>query len=284
MKALAFVAALALASPACALDAERLAAAARAEEAALPARVGLAVIDTKDGAEFAWRGDERFPLMSTHKAFSCAALLAKVDRGEASLAKRVVILATDLVSYSPITENHIAPDAMSLGDLCAAAIGVSDNTAANFVLDALDGPKGLTQFFRALGDDTSRLDRNETDLNENAPGDERDTTTPKAAAADLRKVLLGDALKPASRERLKTWMIEDRVAGPLLRAALPERWDIADKTGAGERGSRGIVAVIWPPDRAPVVAAIYLSETEAKMPARNAAIARIGKALTEALK
>ena len=38
------------------------------------------------------------------------------------------------------------------------------------------------------------------------------------------------------------------------------------------------------PSAAPVVAAIYLSETEAKMPARNAAIARIGKALTEALK
>ena len=172
---------------------------------------------------------------------------------------------------------------MSLADLCAASIVVSDNTAANFVLAALGGPKGVTQFFRALGDSTSRLDRIETDLNESTPGDVRDTTTPAAAVADLDKILLGDALKPASRERLKKWMVEDKVAGPLLRAALPEGWRIADKTGAGGHGSRGIVAAIWPPGRAAIVVAIYLTETPASLDARNAAIARIGAALVKAL-
>ncbi len=188
--------ALALATPAYALDPARLDAAVRAEEAALPARVGAAVIDTASGAAWNYRGDERFPLLSTHKAFSCAALLARVERGETSLDKRVVIHATDLVSNSPITKTHVAPDTMSLADLCAAAIGVSDNTAANFILDALDGPAGLTAFFRSLGDATSRLDRTETALNESTPGDPRDTTTPKSAAADLNKLLLGDVLKP----------------------------------------------------------------------------------------
>jgi beta-lactamase class A len=172
---------------------------------------------------------------------------------------------------------------MSLADFCAAAIGVSDNTAANYVLAALGGPQGLTQYFRTLGDATSRLDRTETDLNENLPGDPRDTTTPDAAVADLRKILLGDVLQPASRERLTQWMVEDKVAGPLLRAALPEGWRIADKTGAGERGSRGIVAVIWPPGRGAIVVAIYLSEAPTSMDARNAAIAHIGAALVKAL-
>ncbi len=78
-------------------------------------------------------------------------------------------------------------------------------------------------------------------------------------------------------------MIADKVSGPLLRAALPQGWRIADKTGAGERGSRAIVAAIWPPGRAPVIAAIYLSETTASLEARNSAIARIGAALVTAL-
>ncbi len=141
----------------------------------------------------------------------------------------------------------------------------------------------LTDYFRSLGDQVSRLDRNETDLNENLPGDPRDTTTPAAAVADLDKLLLGDAMKPDAREQLKQWMLNDAVSGPLLRAAAPSNWRIADKTGAGERGSRGIVAVMWPPDRAPIVTAIYIRQTAASLDERNAAIARIGAALVRAL-
>ena len=131
------------------------------------------------------------------------------------------------------------------------------------MLAALGGPAGVTAFFRGLGDATSQLDRTETSLNEATPGDPRDTTTPAAAVDDLDKILLGDVLKPASRARLTDWMKGDRVAAPLLRAALPPGWTIADKTGAGGHGSRGIVAVIWPPGRAPLVAAVYISETSA---------------------
>ena len=67
---------------------------------------------------------------------------------------------------------------MPLGDLCAAAIDWSDNTAANLILDAIGGPAGFTAFARSLGDSTTRLDRNEPSLNTAIPGDERDTTTP----------------------------------------------------------------------------------------------------------
>jgi beta-lactamase class A len=283
MKRLVWLALLALASPAYAFDEARLTAAARAQETALSARVGAAVLDTATGQLWRYHADERFPMDSTHKAFSCAALLAKVDKGQASLDRRVVILATDLAPYSPITENRIAPDAMSLSELCAASLGVSDNTAANFVLTAIGGPGGVTAFFRALGDKTSQLDRTEPDLNEAAPGDPRDTTTPAAAVADLDKILLGTALKPVSRERLTKWMIGDSVAGPLLRAALPEDWRIADKTGNGGHGSRGIVAVLWPPNRAPLVTAIYLRDASAPIEARNAAIKDIGAALVKAI-
>jgi beta-lactamase class A len=264
-------------------DASRLETAVRAEEAQLSARIGAAVLDTKSNAVWSYRGDECFPLDSTHKAFACAALLAKADRGETSLRKRVTIVATDLVAHSPITEKRIAPDTISLSELCAAAIAVSDNTAANAVLSAIGGPPALTDFFRSLGDEVSRLDRNEPDLNESAPGDPRDTTTPGAAVADLDKLLLGDALKPPAREQLKQWMVDDAVAGALLRAAAPSDWRIADRTGAGEHGSRGIVAVLWPPDRAPIVAAIYIRDTSASLDARDAAIARIGAAIIKAL-
>jgi beta-lactamase class A len=282
MRKLALIAALLLATPAHALDEARLTAAAKAEEATLSARVGAAVLDTATGKLWGYRADERFPMDSTHKAFSCAALLAKVDKGEVSLDTRVKITPADLLSYAPITQKKVGSQ-MSLAEICAAAIGVSDNTAANLVLSAIGGPGGVTALFRSLGDATSRLDRTEPDLNESLPGDPRDTTTPAAAVADLDKLLNGSVLQPASRERLTQWMKDDRVAGALLRASLPGDWRIADKTGAGERGSRGIVAVIWPPGRAPLVAAVYIADTGASLDARNAGVARIGAALVSAL-
>lgn len=280
MKRLALL--MLLATPAQAFDATKLRDAVQAEEATLGARVGMAV-RTGGGVAFAYRGDERFPLDSTHKAFSCAALLAKAERGETSLQARRIIVATDIVPYSPITQNRIAPASMSLAEHCAAALGYSDNTAANVVMEAVGGPQGVTDYFRKLGDEVSRLDRLEPDLNEAEPADPRDTTTPAAAAADLDKLLLGDALKPTSREQLKQWMRDDKVAGPLLRASLPDDWQIADKTGSGGHGSRGIVAAVWPPGRGAVVVAIYLADTPAPIEARNAAIARLGVALKQAL-
>ena len=281
MKRLALLLAL-LATPAHAFESTKMRAAVQAEEAALSARVGMAVRIGGDLA-FAWRGDERFALVSTHKAFSCAALLAKAEKGETSLQRRVVVVVTDLVPYSPVVEKNTAPASMSLAEHCAAALGYSDNTAGNVVIGALGGPEGVTALFRALGDETSRLDRVEPDLNEATPGDPRDTTTPAAAASDLDKLLLGAALTPTSREKLRTWMREDRVADALLRKTIPDTWAIADKSGSGGHGSRGIVAALWPPGRDAIIVAIYMADTAAPLDARNGAIARLGAALIEAL-
>ncbi len=127
----------------------------------------------------------------------------------------------------------------------------------------------------------TRLDRQEPELNEATPGDPRDTTTPAAMATSLRRLILGDDLSTSSRSQLTAWLVADEVGGPLLRAGLPKNWCIGDRTGAGGHGSRGVIAVIWPPGRAPIVAAIYVTDTGATMDQRNQAIAELGTALTE---
>src|SRR5207302_258303 len=105
------------------------------------------------------------------------------------------------------TEAHAGGEGMTVDQLCEAALTLSDNTAGNLLLDAIGGPAGLTQFARHLGDATSRLDRIETALNEALPGDPRDTTTPTAMLHDVDKLVLGDALKPASRQHLIGWLL-----------------------------------------------------------------------------
>ena len=255
-------------------------AAVRQAEAALDARVGYASLDLVSGRIQGYRADERFPMLSTFKVLVCGAVLARVDAGEDRLDRSVDYQTSQLVEYSPVTEKH-AGAGMTLDALCEAAITMSDNTAGNLLLDAVGGPRGLTDFLRAIGDGTSRLDRWETDLNSAEPGDPRDTTTPRAMAETLNRLLFGDALSPQSRKRLLTWMQNDRVADALIRAALPQGWYIADKSGAGARGSRGIVAALGPDGAPGRIVVIYMTGTNATLDERNGQIAQIGSAIVD---
>lgn len=252
-----------------------ISAAARHLERQLGGRLGLMVVDLETDRRWGYRADERFAMASTFKALACAALL---DAGEAVQGRSMTIEAKDLQTYSPVTSKKVG-SAMTAAELCAVTLATSDNTAANLVLEALGGPKRVTAFLRSAGDMVTRLDRREPALNEAKPGDPRDTTTPQAMATTIGDLLLGDTLTADARGRLTGWMEANAVADGLLRAGVPKDWRIADRTGAGGHGTRGIVAVMWPPGRLPVVAAIYLTETEASMATRDAAIAEIGRVI-----
>jgi beta-lactamase class A len=244
-------------------------------------RLGAFVRDTGTGATIEHRADERFPMCSTFKLLAAAAALKRMDEGAERLDRKIAYGRGDLLDYAPITKAHVAEGGMTLADLCAAAIDWSDNTAGNLVLQTIGGPRGFTAFVRSLGDTVTRLDRNEPTLNESLPGDPRDTTSPRAMAGTMQKVLLGDALSDASRRQLQTWLISDKVGDKRLRAGLPDSWRIGDKTGTGERGSTNAVAIIWPPARAALIAAVYYTDSSAPMDARNAIHREIGGLIAE---
>ena len=244
-------------------------------------RLGVFVRDSGTGATIGHRADERFPMCSTFKLLASAATLKRVDEGAERLDRTIAFGPTDLLDYAPIAKAHVAEGGMRLADLCAAAIDWSDNTAANLVLEAIGGPAGFTQFARSLGDNVTRLDRNEPTLNESLPGDERDTTSPRAMAAAMQKVVLGDVLSDSSRRQLQTWLINDRVGDKRLRAGLPPSWRIGDKTGSGDHGSTNTIAIIWPPERSPILATVYYTESSAPMDARNAIHKEIGALIAE---
>lgn len=264
-----------------ALEFGTLSKAVQAEEARMGARIGMAVFDAKDGTRWAHRGDERFPLNSTHKSFSCAALLKKIDRRVLALDNQISIERASLVTYSPVMEK--AGSQVSLREACAASVSWSDNTAANIVTDVIGGTYAFTAFMRDIGDPHTRLDRKEPEMNEATPNDLRDTTTPNAIVESLRRIVLGDVLREDSRALLTDWMVNDKVADALLRASLPRAWSIADKSGAGGHGSRSIVAIIWPQNRNPFVVGIYITQTAAPMVDSNAAIARLGNVLVDVI-
>ena len=252
-------------------------------EAQCGGRLGVGVLDTGTDRTAGHRGHERFPICSAHKALSAAAVLARVDRGGDRLDRRMRFGAEEVLPYSPGTKAHAGGDGMTLAALCEAAVTLSDNTAANLMLGAIGGPAGLTAFLRGLGDETTRLDRTEPGLNEALPGDPRDTTSPLAMAADLSRLIFGEALSPASRDQIAAWLIACKTGDARLRAGVPPGWRVGDKTGTGERGTANDVGVLWPPGRSPVVVTAFITGATAMPDAQSAAIADVARAVVLAL-
>ncbi len=224
-------------------------------------RLGVFVLDTQSGAQFGLNQDQRFGMCSTFKLLLVAAVLHEADHGRLDLAEKVPYGRSDILNNAPATSQFVERGWMTAGDLAQAAQGYSDNTAANLLIRRLGGPDQVTRLFRAMGDQSARLDRYETDMNFVRPGDARDTTTPKSMAQSVARIVAGDVLSGTARQTLIDWMLATGTGLQRLRAGFPSNWRAGDKTGSGLHldmpNKHNDVAIAWPPGRSLVAVSAY---------------------------
>jgi beta-lactamase class A len=249
-------------------------------------KVGLYAENLVTGAKVAWRSEERFVMCSTFKASLAALVLARIDQGTDRLESMIAYGPGDLLEYAPVAKQNLATNvkaSMSVADMCAAMVELSDNTFANLLLARVGGPSALTAFWRSSGDTVTRLDHNEPELNRSPPGNPIDTTTPLAMAGNLRRFVLGEVLSPDSRQRLIGWMVNCKTGDNRLRAGLPKHWKVADKTGSSGRDAAGDIAVVWPKPERPVLIAAYVQGGSPSGPQFTALFSEIGRMVGERL-
>jgi beta-lactamase class A len=208
-------------------------------------------------------------MCSTFKLLAAAAILQRVDRKQERLDRFVPYGEKDILEYAPVAKQHLKDGGMRLAALCQAAIEQSDNTAGNLLLDAIGGPVGLTNFARSLGDQVT--------------GDDRDTTTPASMQADLLRLLTGDALSQSSRQQLEDWLQGNTTGASMIRSGMPAIWKVGDKTGRCGNGATNDVAILRPPNRAPILVAIYTIGSSAPSNERDTVLAKVAKIVSESL-
>ena len=239
-------------------------------------RLGVFALDTATRKTMVWREDERFNMASTFKALLAAQVLSKVDAGQEKLDRTLPYGPGDLLPASPVTTRHADSGNLSIGTLARAIVETSDNTAANLLMRELGGPQSLTRFAQGLGDDATRADRYEPDAGQYDPL--LDTTTPRAMAQTLRRLLLGNVLKPGSRRMLEDWMIASLTGANRLRAAMPRSWVAGDKTGTSAARQTNDIAIVRPPGRRPLLIAAYYDAPKVSMTEREQALREVGDA------
>lgn len=282
---------------------------------AQPAHLGVTVIDLRSGQTWRVGAGRAYPMMSVFKAPLGAALLARVDRGELSLDRAVTLTRADLrQGVSPIAK-HFQGESMTftVRQLLKAAVGDSDNTAADALLPLVGGPAGLTAWLRTQGIQGMRVDRGEGGIshdvmgldahNQPPPGETdaqadarirrgflaymrgpRDTSTPDAAASFLRKLWQGELLSSGSTRLLLDTMTH---TPPFrIESGLPKGVQFAHKGGTSAT-FEGITAafndigvISWPDGRAVVVAGFLTGSTQSAKE-RNALFAELGRVVVE---
>ncbi|MBE2997537.1 class A beta-lactamase [Nocardiopsis sp. HNM0947] len=253
-------------------------------ESEYDARLGVYALDTGTGQEVEYGADDRFAFASTFKALAVGALLHQ--HGAEVLDEEMPLGEGDLLENAPIAEELVEEGrtSMTLREASDATVRYSDNTAGNLVLERLGGPDGFEEALREIGDETTNSDRWEQALNEAAPGDERDTSTPRAMAESLQSYVLEEDTLPEEEREFLTDLLERNTTGDtLIRAGVPEDWEVGDKTGGGGYATRNDIAVAWPSEGDPVVIAVMSDREDEDAEYDDALVADATEALVEAL-
>ncbi|MCL3863282.1 class A beta-lactamase [Actinotalea sp. K2] len=245
------------------------------------ARVGVSALDTATGEAVTYRADERFGFASTLKVFAVAELLRQVPADQRDTRITWTQDDVDEAGYSPVTSEHVH-DGLTLAELAEAAVRESDNAAMNLILDQIGGLAGLDDALAELGDVTTEVVNEEPDLNRIDPTGTADTTTPAAFTAALAALLRPENLRDGDRAVLIDWMSENATGDALVRAGAPDNWAVADKSG-GAGAIRNDIAVVTPPDRAPILITVLTTKDDVTAEYDDALVARTAEIVLAAL-
>jgi beta-lactamase class A len=296
------------------LDSEVGALAARA----VPGILGFGLMNLESGESWVRLGDRPFPMMSVFKLPLGAAVLSEVDAGRLALTEILTFSELDLSPpLSPIADGWPGRTAYTVAELFSAALGESDNTAADALMKRIGGPGAVNSWLQARKIDEVRIDRYERELGPDALGmapfraawrgeaafsaavasiaperrhaamvaymvDPRDTASPRGMLGFLRRLAGGELISPASTRLLLTTLERTPRGIDRIRAGLPKGASFAHKPGTsssdqGLSAAFNDVGIFTLPDRRSYAIAAFLSGSTAPEASRAALFADLGR-------
>lgn len=293
-------------------------------ERAQPGVLEVALQNLEGGEMWAWNGSRRFPMQSVFKLPLGAAALAEVDAGRLRLDEQIPLEEKDISPpLSAIGAAWPGRTTYTVGDLLVAAVGESDNTAADVLMKRIGGPGAVTAWLRSKDVREVRVDRYERELQMEASGmdsfriawkdwpafkaardalpearrraalerflaDPRDTTTATGMLTFLAKLSKGELLGPRSTIRLLRIMSESTTGANRLKAGLPPGATLAGKTGTSApdldvTAVTNDVGILTLKDGRRYSVAVFLTLSPQAQVAREAAIADVMRTIAKAV-
>ena len=204
--------------------------------------LGVAIEDLTTAQKYTLRGDEVFPQASSIKVAVLAELYHQAQQGKLKLTDMYTVRTSDLVADSYIM-NGLTPGVtrLTLRDLATMMVAVSDNSAANVLIDRV-GMENVNSWLDSLDLTHTRLRRKMMDLK--AAGEGRENiSTPGEMLSLLGALYRGKILNQELTEDF--FKVLSTPKDSWIPRELPEELKIANKPGSleGVRNDSGVVFV-----------------------------------------
>lgn len=232
-----------------------------------------------------------YPMQSTYKLPISMVVLHQVEQGKLSLDQTEHIAPSRLAApddYSPLRDEHPhgAVD-VSIRELIERAVTHSDNVASDTLLRTVGGGAVATAYFRSLGIDGIRIVYTEQAQNRDEHLQYRNSATPRAYVAVLRRLADNSPLSPEHTKFLLDCMATSHTGDHRLKALLPPGTPVADKTGTSGQNRTTLNAtndfgLITLNNGQKVAVAVLIADSKAPFAVRERVIAEIGQAIYEA--
>lgn len=219
---------------------QKLAATVSEVERNLDGVLAVAILDLTTGQKYLLRADEVLPTASSIKIAILAELYRQAQQGKVKLSDLYTLQASDMVGGSGIT-SALTPGVtrLTLRDVAGLMISVSDNSAANVIIDRV-GMENVNSLLDSLGLTHTRLRRKMMDLNAAGEGREN-VATPREMMMLLEDLYRGKVLNKAMTEDFFNLLSVHKES--YIPRELPEDLRVANKPGEleGVRNDSGIV-------------------------------------------
>jgi len=202
--------------------------------------LGVAILDLTTGQKYLLHADEVLPTASSIKIAILAELYHQAQQGKIKLNDLYTLRSSDLVGGSGVA-GALTPGVtrLTLRDVAALMISVSDNSATNIIIDRI-GMENVNTLLDSLGLTHTRLRRKMMDLKAAAEGREN-IATPREMMLLLEYLYRGKILnKQLTNDFFELLSVHKESYIP---RELPEDLRIANKPGEleGVRNDSGIV-------------------------------------------
>ena len=219
---------------------QKLEASIRETDQSLDGVMGVAILDLATGRTLLFHSDEVLPTASSIKIAILAELYHEAQQGQLRLGELYTLQQADIVGGSGIAGMFTSGvTRLTLRDLAALMISVSDNSATNVIIDRI-GMENVNVMLDSLGLTKTRLRRKMMDLKAAAEGREN-VATPHEMMLLLEDLYRGKLLgRELSEDFFKVLSIHKE---SYITRGLPEEVRVASKPGEleGVRNESGIV-------------------------------------------
>jgi len=202
--------------------------------------LGVAILDLTTGQEYVLHADEVLPTASSIKIAILAELYHQAQQGKIKLGDLYTLQSADIVGGSGVA-GALTPGVtrLTIRDVAALMISVSDNSAANIIIDRI-GMENVNALLDSLGLTHTRLRRKMMDVKAAAEGREN-ISTPREMVTLLEDLYRGKVFNKQMTDDFFELLSVHKES--YIPRELPEDLRIANKPGEleGVRNDSGIV-------------------------------------------